>query len=425
MTTAVLRHGYADLVRKGFFYLFSVNVLIQLLAFGNRILIAAFVTPEELGQIGVLQSYILILTVLAGFGYNSAVLKLCAEKRPDEEKRFLLHTALRRSLVATLLVYLGTALLVLTGLLVRSDHLGFWLLVFALVLPFSVPTAVLMAYVQANKQIKELARLQGGVKVQGVVLIVAGAWAFGFEGFILASILAYAVGLIPFIRSTKVAFGKTASYPLPPEFTRFAFFSMLANAVTLLGQYSDFFVLGNFAADAESVGYYTLAATFALAGAQVTATVQAIATPYFSERDSDHLWLRRKLWRTQAKMVGMSVVAAAGVFIGAYGVIKWMLGMDWLPAMNYLAILLLRYILWSSYAILGAAVMAIGMVRYNFYVGLLTTPVAFFLSYVFLLRYGIPGVAWAQVLVTGFTALVMGAMVLWVLRANRGPVDAG
>lgn len=68
-----------DILNKGFFHLLSANFIIGFLGFGSQLLVAKFLTPVELGQIRTMQSFIGVATILAGFGFNTAVLKLCSE----------------------------------------------------------------------------------------------------------------------------------------------------------------------------------------------------------------------------------------------------------------------------------------------------------------------------------------------------------
>jgi O-antigen/teichoic acid export membrane protein len=63
----------------------------------------------------------------------------------------------------------------------------------------------------------------------------------------------------------------------------------------------------------------------------------------------------------------------------------------------YLPILLLRFVVWSSYAIIGVALFGLGLVRYNVLAIAVATPIGFVLSYLWLRHYGIVGLAWAQV----------------------------
>jgi O-antigen/teichoic acid export membrane protein len=383
---------------KGFFHLLSTNFLVQFLGFGSSLLVTKFITPEEFGQIRILQSYILTFSLLAGFGLNSATLKFGSENRSKEEREALLFFALRTASISvsvTLLLLVGLSI---TEIITSSRTMTNYLLIFALVIPFQVATDIFIVYLQANKRIKEMARAQGIIKLQSFVLIVIATWLYGLMGFIIATILAVIVGLLPLLRLVGWDFLKQKTINLPQAFFSVAIFSLLANGVATLRQFSDLFILDHFALDRAEIGFYSLATLFIQAAMHVTGTVQSITTPYFSERALDLEWFKRRLLRTQTQMFLLSIFVAVSAWFAAWTLIKYFYGPAYSSSLTYLAILLLRYIIWSGMAIIGVGLFALERIRYNFLASLLATITGFIASYLFLLQWGITGVAWAQVL---------------------------
>lgn len=409
---------FSYLRQKGFFDLLSVNFLTQFLGFGSVLLVAKFLTPVELGEVKILQSYTAIFVILAGFGFNTAVLKVCAENRPDQEKAGILRLVVSRAGIATAFTLVLVVILALTGVITSSPSLSKWLIVYACSIPLQVLTGIFIVFLQAQKKIKEMARSQAIVKVQSVLLIVFSAWLWGFKGFIFATIIAYGLGLWPFLRQIGLKFLTAPLEQKPAHFMQYAFFSVLANGVSQLGQYGDVFILDHFAADRVSIGYYALALIFVTAASQVTGTVQSITTPYFSEHAHDEAWFRRQLIRNQGRMALLSVVVAVGVYILAAILIPLVYGPDYSPTLTYLVILLIKYVVWSSCAVIGVSLLGLGLMHYNFAVVAITTPTGLVISYFFLQWFGIVGVAWGQVGLSLIQfLLVMGASWLALRKA--------
>ncbi len=382
---------------KGFFDLLSVNFLTQFLGFGSILLVAKFLTPVELGEVKILQSYTAIFVILAGFGFTSAVLKVCAENRPDEEKAGILHLAVERAGITTAVTLLLVITLALAHVITPSQHLSLWLIVYACTIPFQVLTSIFVVFLQSQKRIKEMARSQAIVKVQSVILIIFSAWLWGFKGFIFATIAAYVLGLWPFLRQIGLKFLRAPLEQKPAHFMQYAFFSVLANGVSQLGQSGDILILDHFTVDRAVIGYYALAIIFVTAASQVTGTVQSITTPYFSEHAQDEAWFRRQLVHNQVRMALLSVVVALGIYFLAWILVPLVYGPEYSPTLAYLAILLVRYVIWSSYAVIGPALLGLGLMHYNFAVVAITTPIGLAFSYFFLQQFGVIGVAWAQV----------------------------
>jgi Na+-driven multidrug efflux pump len=61
----------------------------------------------------------------------------------------------------------------------------------------------------------------------------------------------------------------------------------------------------------------------------------------------------------------------------------------------------------SFCALLGVAVLGLGMMKYNFYSSLISVPISIALSYVFIHKYGVMGAAIAQALSYFITFIIV------------------
>lgn len=268
-----------------------------------------------------------------------------------------------------------------------------------------------------------MARSQAIVKIQSVFLIVISTWLWGFKGFIFATVAAYALGLWPFLRQIGVNFLHTPLEQKPARFMQYAFFSVLANGIALLGQSGDILILDHFTVDRAAIGYYALAIIFVAAASQVTGTVQSITTPYFSEHAQDETWFRRQLFLNQLRMALLGVAVAVGVYVLAWILVPLVYGPDYSPTLIYLAILLIKYVTWSSCAVLGSALLGLGLMHYNFVIAAIITTIGLTLSFVFLNQFGVVGVAWAQVC-SGILQFILVLGATWLaLKRNFSMVD--
>ena len=398
---------------KGLFHLISANFFVQFLGFGTSLLVIKFLSPEEFGRIKIIQSYIAIFGIIAAFGFNSAVLKYCSENRSEADREGILRKAFLLSISTTGLSVLLLLIFSITGVLTSSPEISKWLIVYSLIIPFSVITDLLMIYLQSQKKIKRMARTQTFIKGQSFIIIIFSTWYFGFQGFMFATIGAYILGLLPLFYQIGFGFLRTKSRAIPIGFFSVAIYSVLANGVSTIRLYADIYILDHFYQNRTEIGYYSLATIFILAATQIIASIQAISTPYFSEHASDTVWFRRKLWITQLQTIGVSILIAILIYILALVLIELFFGTSYSSTLSYLSILLIKFIITSSFAIIGVALFALGLVKYNFIAALITMIIGLGLTYIFLIRVGINGVAWAQVI-----AAIINLVILMIFMAS-------
>jgi O-antigen/teichoic acid export membrane protein len=392
---------------KGFFSLLSANFLIQFLGFGTTLVVARLLTATELGQIRIMQSYGGFFLIPAGLGLSTSILKFCAEDRDPSEKQYMLKAALMRSLPACLIAFTVLCVLTLTGVMTASSELRPWLLGYAAVsIPVSTATGILIVYLQALRKIHQMARAQVVIRLQSVALVILCTWRWGFTGFFWATLIGLTIGFAPLLWNVGLGFLRATKAKLPSRFMQVAWFSVLGTSITAIGQYVDVFLLDHSAVERASIGYYSLALTFATAAMLVTGTVQTIVTPYFSQHADDQQWVARHLRTQQLRMVALSIGVAAILLLGAAILIRNVYAPEYGASIGYLVILLVKYIVWSATAVIGGAFVGLGLIRYGFLLVCATTPLGIACSYLLLRKWGVPGVAWGQVF-TSMAGLVL------------------
>ena len=259
--------------KKGFFHLLSANFIIGFLGFGSQLLVAKFLTPVELGQIKTMQSFMSVATIFAGFGFNTAVLKLCSEKRTLEERAFIFKQCLYYSIIPIILVLLIFLFLAKAGLLSPDAAINQWLPVFMLSIPAATIAALIMTYLQALKKIQLMATTQVIIRIFGFVVLIALTYFYGLAGFIISSILIGYVALFPLFRLVKNDLKSNAKVvDVLPQSFYYAKWSVAANAVSTIGAYMDIFMLNYLIKDREGFGYYSLATIFILGLNYITST---------------------------------------------------------------------------------------------------------------------------------------------------------
>ncbi|UYX51961.1 oligosaccharide flippase family protein [Bacillus thuringiensis] len=389
-----IRNSLVQLGKKGFFSLLLTKFLIQFLGFGSIILVAKFINPESMAQIRSLQTYLTLAVILGTFGLDTAILKFCAEKREDIQKEKILSYSVRNSLLFSFLSILLFNLFLIFISKQYSIHWG----IYTLCVPILVLTNILINYLLALKKVNKMASIQAIIKVQSALFIIIGTWLFGVKGFIISTVLGLAIGLYPlFKEANPVKRLDNSNMDIPKQFWGIAFFSFLANFVNNIGNYADIIIMDNFVNDRVEMGYYSIATIFLLGATQITATLQSIYTPYLTEKSNNYKGLKEMAFNVQKKAIILSIGAGLAVYIGSLVFVPFFYGEAYKSTITYTGILMVKYVLYSSYAIMGVTLLAMGKMKENFYVTLISAPIALVINYVALQYFGIIGIAWAQI----------------------------
>ncbi|MBA7465675.1 hypothetical protein ES707_00845 [subsurface metagenome] len=410
-----------DVFHKGFFHLLSANFIIGFLGFGSQLLVAKFLTPVELGQIRTMQSFIGVATILAGFGFNTAVLKLCSEKRTLEERAFIFKQCFYYTTFPILFVLVGLFALAKLGLLSPDKEINKWLPLYMLVIPAMTYASLIIVYLQALKKIQLMAKMQVFIRLFGFIVLVTMTYFYGLIGFILSIIFIGYITLIPLFNLIKDNFkSKVKANNVFHQSFFYAKWSVSANGVSRVGQYMDIFMLNYLIKDRVGFGYYGLSTIFILGMNYITSSIQTIATPYFSEKSNDKKEFLRVLKKYEKLMVllafGLSIIA----FLIVPPFIKIVYGNNYVLAGSYFRILVLKYFFWSCYALLGVAILGLGKMRYNFLSVSISVPVSLILSYFFITSYGVIGAAIAQAIAYFITLIVVSFMIRHVIKIHFG-----
>lgn len=398
---------FRDAERKGFFHLLTANFIIGFLGYGSQLLVSKFLTPIELGQIKTMQSFIGVATILAGFGFNTAVLKLCSEQRPTDERAYIFRQSFYYSSISLTIVLLTFFLLAKSGYLSPDATINKCLQLYILTIPAAIVTSLIMVYLQALKKIRLMAKVQIIIRLIGFLILVSVTYFYGLIGFIISTILISYVALIPLLKLVKNDFGSKIEniYPLSQSFF-YAKWSVAANAIFAIGQYMDIFMLNYLTKDREGLGYYGIATILIVGLSYITTSVQSIATPFFSEKSND----KSEFLRVLQKYTKLLILLSLGISIIAFAIIPTFIenfyGNNYESVGTYFRILLLQYFFWSCSALPGVAILGMGKMKYNFLSVSITLPIALVLSFFFIKFYGITGAAIAQALAY-FTRMII------------------
>jgi len=332
-----------NISQKGFFHLLTANLLIQVVAFASQLFVAGILSPDDIGRIKIIQTYLSIFTIVASMGFNSSTLKLCSENRTVEEKNALFQSALFFTFLSTISLYIIILLLNLFGIF-SSDSLIQWLIPLGLFPMISSSVfMVIIAYFQAIKKIKLISNLTISNKIISIIAIVILTYWAGIKGYYVAYNLSFILMLYVSYRYFKSASGlKVFSTKNFSQFSihwNYAKTSMLAYLLSDISAYIDILLISFLIHDMKQIGYYSFALTITVLFRLIPNTVQQITVPYFSSlaQQKNEFLVAFKRYNKLLYIIIAVTLAAALLFVPVF--LHWIFAGKYDPSMKYFPML--------------------------------------------------------------------------------------
>lgn len=405
-----IQKGVAAMMARGLPHVMVANIAQQGVAFIGVLLIAKLLPPQEFALVRIALAYAAIGTVLAVGGITAPVLRYCADIAMSlTERRALLAVGIRRVLAISLLISLGALGLLLVWPMDKLQSGVF--ASYALQLPGLAITSLLLVYLQANQQFKALAFYQVAIRVVTLVLTVGALYFYGLVGLLVAACATAYLICVPLLTLSRPLFRPATSVAVPADFGSLAVYSVFGTAVTALGQYADLIILDFVGIQKELIAVYSLATVFFFAALALGGAVQSVATPMFTSLMHEPALFKKRLVRWSVLLSVAAIPVAVTLVLLAEGVETWFLGDSYAGLSHVLAILMLKYFLWSTFAVGGAALVGIGAIKQGAWIAVFATLLTVAIGLPLCERYGIYGAAWTQVLV----AVVSALLIWWVL----------
>ncbi|AXX86643.1 putative flippase [Malaciobacter marinus] len=395
----MIKNFLENIYNKGFFHLLGSNFLVQFFGFGLVLFLGKILSAEEIGNIKIIQSYSLFFITFATFGVNVALLKTASEKRPKFEKKAIL----KKSIVIVLFFSIISIFLLFTllklGLLTKNEDIEYWLYRYSIVIPFAALGYLFLAYFQALKEIKNVAKFQVLIRLIFIVLIFIFTYLYGFSGLIYSTIISYILGTIIFFKHLdRNLFKFNIDNSKIKKFNSYAFFSFIGMIITVVGKNSDIYLLDYLEAVKDEIGYYSIAIIFFMAGNVINGTAQSIITPHFSENENNYTWLKNNLLKYQILMIPFSIVVSLCLYLLAYIVVNYYYGQEYSQVLDILIYLLVNYLIISTYTITGGALVGLGVIHSSIYIVLISTFSSLLIGYYLFFSWGVYGVAIGQII---------------------------
>lgn len=399
-----------EIHNKGFFHLFSANILIQVFAFASQLFVAGILAPEDLGRIKIIQTFLSIFSIIAIMGFNSSTLKLCSEAHvSDEQRNRIFKSALLFTFISSISVYVIVLVLNIFGLFSTDTYIQ-WLIPLGLFPVISNSLfQIYVAYTQAIKQIKLMSRLTISNKLISIAGIILLTYFLGIKGYYLAYNLSFILMLVVcfyvFRRRLNIKLfssqaGGTSYQPMLQKHWQYARPSMFANLFAEVSVYIDIILISLFFSKEgmTDIGFYSFALTLTVILRLFPGTVQQISLPYFSSfsHDKDAFLHTYKRYNKILYLVVTLTLIAAVILVPI--LLHWVYAGKYIPSIQYFLPLAVGWSIRQLAQLQSGAIFGLGKIEYTAYNNLISIFINTALFAVALNYWGLLGAAYASII---------------------------
>lgn len=395
-----IKYFLKNIQHKGFFHLLSANVMIQLFGFASQLFVAGILSPEDVGRIKIIQTYLALFSIIAGMGFNASTLKICSEGRSESDNQRYLKASIIFTITSTIIVYV--IILLLNSLKVfSSDALIRWLIPLGL-LPVVTNTLFMLfiSYFQAIKEVKLFSNLTVMNKLLSIITILVMTYYFGIKGYYVAFNISFALMVVVAYGWMRRKILWNTDLPLKSLFEdhwKYAKSSLFANIVSEASAYIDIILLSFLISDMQEIGFYSFALTLTIALRIFPATVHQITIPYFSSFKNQKDDFIRIFKRYN---ILLYVVVAISLLLFVFVIpelISFIFKGKYDASYQYLVLLSIGWSIRNLIQLQSAAIFGLGKIQYNAYTSLFALIGNLIIYPISIYYFGIIGAAYASI----------------------------
>ncbi len=386
----------------GFFHLLSANLILQIVGLGIQIFLARILSVDDIGRIRIIQSFISIATIIAGLGVNTAILKLCSEDIDNNKKKIIFINGIKFNFITSLVVLIVCIICSVTNIYSADNIINMSLRYYSVIIPFSVFNDLGIVYLQSQKKIKDMSRIQIITKVISVLFIMLFSMLFSLNGFIFAYIITGIISFLIFIILFKNELNGFSRIKITKKHIKDIFnigkYAFATNSIGQILASVDVLFMNYLINDNSRIGFFGIAQLIIGGLMIVPSTFNQIIVPYVSENCKSKNKVIEIYNGYYKKMISLmfSVIVISFFVIPIF--IPVIFGSKYVSSISYFRIMLVGFFFWSITATRGIILLGIGQIKYNFYVSLITACFNLIFNYVFILKFGAKGAAYGTVL---------------------------
>jgi len=407
-------------------WVFLSTVIVFILHFFQNPVMAKFLGPSGLGLFSMVVMIGGIISLIAGLGIESAIVKYVAEYKKDKNTLDALFSSglITRAFLGTTA---GVVLFMFSDTLAsifNMPSLSFLLKIYAFVFPFLLTYEGIMGLFKGLREMKYFSlinTLQGILSFSFILAILFAG--FGVRGAVEGQILAVIiVFLLSSITMRKFVNFSISNYKKNvKKLASFGTQVMFANTINLVNYQADILLIGYFLT-ATVVAYYAFAVLLCCFFWRIPRSFQIVsssAKPEYWTRGEIHS-LNKLIDKSMKYSAFLLLIVGLGTWLFAKDIIIFLFGESFIPSIFPLRILLVGTVLFGIVKSIGGTLPAIGRPDLSLKITTTGAIANVVLNILFIPHLGIAGAATATV-----TSLIIISILLiyYISKLTKASLD--
>ena len=406
-----IRKTYENLLEKGFFHIFSANVINKFILFGVSFILVRTLSKDDYGNWAYAMNNISFFLLFSGLGVNNGVLYYGALTEDKNKRQSFFKFALNFGIIFNLIV--AIILLISTYVLDNPLEGSRVILRYLFLLPlYYIIIEIFQGYLRAELKNREFSLLTTVNSVFLFIFILLGALFYSLKGIVLAHYLAYSLSIFVAILLCKKDWNHFENrYILPKnfkwEFIKYSSICSLTNAVSSVLYLLDIFLIGLMIKDASILASYKTATIIPFALNFIPLSIMTFIGPYFTKMSKNYDHVKQYYITLKKYVLILNICISTGLYIFAPEIIQICFGKDYLDSVMVFRILVIGYFIAGTFRIPNGNLLAsIGKVKINLIVAIISSTFNVIFDIVFIAKYGSIGAAIVTVSIFIISSLI-------------------
>ena len=344
-----IRALISGISKKGFFHIFSADILNNLIGFANSLILIHVLSKAIYGEWAYAMNNLSFFLLLSGLGVNNGILYYSALSDTHNEKQSIFKFGLSFGIIFNFII--GILIFLTTYLFTFPIQGSVTILRSLSLLPvLYIVQDSIKAYLRANLRNKEFSYVTSFNSLCLFIFIILGSLYYGVQGAIYAFYLSYflsvSFGLLLYFRSKKIyKHVYILTHSFKKDFIKYSATCSLTNSISSLLYVLDIFLIGIILKDEAILASYKTATLIPFALSFIPLSIMTFAAPYVIKMSREHDQLKNYSIILKKYLFVINLIISSALFILAPFIIPILFGEEYLDSIVPFRILVFGYLI--------------------------------------------------------------------------------